>query len=128
MDIVRRCWDEKNARVLRTQILDGSYFVAEQSGKVVGLCGVRPSHLMRNAWELPWLAVDPDYHGSGLGSNLVERATSEAGRLLASLILTVTQKPGFFQRFGFKAVEHYNDNWTLMTVQLTALGLGSLVT
>lgn len=127
MAIAEQCWDRQAAERLGKQIGDGYYYVAEIDERIVGFSGVRASHIMRGAWEVPWIAVAPGHQGSGVGSAVLEAALNLAGKKLASLISLITQKPRFFEKFGFRTVQFYNDGWQLMTVQLTALGMGSFV-
>ena len=77
----------------------GSFVVAEQGGKLVGVAGLEQCGdygLLRSA------AVDPEWRGRGLGRTLVERVifNAESNGLRALYLLTTTAKK-YFPIFGF---------------------------
>ena len=82
----------------------GLAFVATDRGRIVGTSRLwnvtaGPS---RPALLLGPLAVHPDYRCRGLGSDLMERALTDARRLGHSAVLLVGDAP-YYQRFGFSA-------------------------
>lgn len=118
-DIAISCWNHNTADRVVEQITDGYYLVAEIDGHVVGFVGARKSFVAPNAWEIPWIAVSPDHHGMNIGSMLLNHILVELiNQRRAALILTMTQRTKFFGNGGFKIVETYNDDWSLMTVSL----------
>lgn len=57
-----------------------------------------------NLAEIKSLAVDDNFHRSGIGTQLVRQALEEAGRLGIGKIFVLTREAAFFQRLGFKTV------------------------
>ncbi len=80
--------------------------VAEVGGEIVGhvaLSPVRVSDGAANWYGLGPLAVVPEYQRKGLGSQLVMRALAAIGGKGAAGCV-VLGEPGYYGRFGFKAV------------------------
>jgi len=65
-------------------------YVYEDSGKTAGyICyGRRP--LTEGTYDLYWIAVDPNIHGKGIGSKLIEHMESDVKKLNGYLILIET--------------------------------------
>lgn len=65
-------------------------YVYEDSGKTAGyICyGRRP--LTNGTYDLYWIAVDPNIHGKGIGSKLIEHMESDVKKLNGYLILIET--------------------------------------
>lgn len=65
-------------------------YVYEDSGSAAGyICyGRRP--LTEGTYDLYWIAVDPNIHGKGIGSKLVEHMESDVKKLYGYLILIET--------------------------------------
>jgi amino-acid N-acetyltransferase len=58
--------------------------------------------------EIKSLAVLSSHHGKGIGTQLVDTCIKEAKKLGAKKIFTLTYKPEFFKKFGFRKVQHTN--------------------
>ena len=80
------------------------YFVCvSPKSKVIGCVAL---HMVwEGLAELKALAVSRDYHGRGIGTRLVEAAMDEAIMLKLSKVFTLTLKPGFFIKRGFRPVD-----------------------
>lgn len=65
-------------------------YVYEDSGKTAGyICyGRRP--LTNGTYDLYWIAVDPNIHGKGIGSKLIEHMENDVKKLKGYLILIET--------------------------------------
>jgi ribosomal protein S18 acetylase RimI-like enzyme len=65
-------------------------YVYEDSGKTTGyICyGRRP--LTEGTYDLYWIAVDPNIHGKGIGSKLIEFMENDLNKLDGQLILIET--------------------------------------
>jgi len=65
-------------------------YVYEDSGKTAGyICyGRRP--LTESTYDLYWIAVDPNIHGKGIGSKLIEFMENDLKKLDGQLILIET--------------------------------------
>jgi amino-acid N-acetyltransferase len=72
--------------------------------KVVG-CGA-----LHVVWgdlaEIRSIAVDPGEKSKGIGRRLAEVLIEEADRLLVPRLFAFTYVPGFFEKLGFRVVEH----------------------
>ena len=53
-------------------------FVATLDGKVVGFSALKRSSDTKHSWAVYWLAVDSNYSGQGIGTQLVEKVIEEA--------------------------------------------------
>lgn len=86
---------------------------------VLGFSGFRPSWVMRDAYDLIWIAVLKRAQGIGLGRLLTETRMSEIKRRGGAMVSLVTQKPEFFWRFGFGTIFRLDDGWMLMMNKLS---------
>ena len=50
------------------------------------------------------MGVDPDHHGAGIGSLVVEHLARIAGELRVERVFVLTRAPLFFERLGFRTV------------------------
>lgn len=78
--------------------------VAEDRGEIVGHVAISPVSISdgSSGWYiLGPIAVAPDRQGLGIGSQLMERALVELGKLAAAGCVLVGN-PNYYHRFGFK--------------------------
>ncbi len=80
------------------------YLVAEQDGKVIG-CGGLQQYSQRSA-EIYGLATAPDNSAPGIGSAILRALIDRARTENISQVFALTLAPGFFQKMGFRIVEH----------------------
>jgi len=80
------------------------FWVAEERGKIVGCSALHIS--WDTLSEVKSLAVAKKYQGKGIGRELLEVCLEEAGNLGAKKVFTLTYKPEYFKKFGFKRVKH----------------------
>jgi amino-acid N-acetyltransferase len=80
------------------------YWVMASGKKIVGCCALHVS--WDDLAEVKSLAVAKASQGKGIGKALVEACLGEADLLGARRIFVLTYKPKYFERFGFKRVEH----------------------
>lgn len=76
------------------------FAVATLDGRVVG-CGALWLYTPSLA-EIRSVGVDPDLHGGGLGTRIVEHLASIATRLRVERVFVLTRAPRFFERLGFR--------------------------
>ncbi len=76
--------------------------VALHQGEVAG-CGSLHIYGPTLA-EIRSLGVDPDKHGMGIGTRLVQYFLDAAKRLRITRVFVLTRAPDFFQRCGFRVV------------------------
>jgi len=82
----------------------GHYVVADLNGEVVGCGGLEP--YSSDVAELSGLATAPDNSPRGTGSAIVQALIEKARTEKLSQVFALTLVPGFFQRIGFRTVEH----------------------
>ena len=79
------------------------FFVYEVDDKVVGICAL--SLYWEDLAEIRTLAVQDTHGGKGIGSALVKACLEEAASLGVRRIFTLTYRPGYFERFGFRTID-----------------------
>lgn len=95
----RRAWSERRTAHLRATDPGGT-FVAEDDGEIVGLA---ISIVREDVWGLSMLAVHPDRHARGTGSNLLAAALDH-GKLCKGQIICSSSDPKamrLYHRAGF---------------------------
>lgn len=108
--LVESIWGEEAADRARAQMIamfDGfnnsppQFYVAMEGDEVLGFAGFRLSWVMKDAYELIWIATFPKARRMGIGSVLTRRRLAEIERRKASMVFLVTKEVDFFERFGF---------------------------
>lgn len=82
------------------------YFVVEDSdrqGSIIAVCAL--GICWEDLAEIRSLAVNENFQGKTLGTQLVMRCLDEAVSLGLSRVFALTYIPGFFEKVGFKEVE-----------------------
>ena len=82
---------------------DFSVFEKERSGSIIGVCALHVC--WEDLAEIRSLAVREEYQRGGIGSMLVTAALAEARDLGISRVFTLTYRPEFFNKHGFKIVD-----------------------
>jgi len=77
--------------------------VIVKDGKVVGCCALYIT--WSDLAEIKSLAVEESHTGRGVGSTLVKAALEEARELGMPKVFTLTTKPEFFKKLGFKTIK-----------------------
>ena len=80
-----------------------SFQVAEDDGRVVGCCALKV--LWEDLAEVKSLAVDQQYFGKKVGSELVKACIEKARQLGLKRVFTLTLEPRFFEKIGFRRVD-----------------------
>lgn len=79
------------------------FFVAKSGDKVLG-CGAL--HIdWSDLAEIKAVAVDAEYHKSGIGKEIVEACINEAKELGLKKVFLLTYKPEFFGKYGFNIID-----------------------
>ncbi len=88
---------------LYDHIRDFSVHINEEDNRVIGCCAFQIC--WEDLAEIRSLAVNRKYWGNKFGSGLVENAISEAKAFNIGKIFTLTYRPDFFKKFGFKQID-----------------------
>lgn len=88
---------------LYDHVRDFSVYIDEQKNILAGCCALQ--FCWEDLAEVRSLAVHPDYIGQGIGTMLVESVLSEAEFFKIKEVFTLTYKPEFFKKFGFKIID-----------------------
>ncbi|MBU3911354.1 MAG: N-acetyltransferase [Candidatus Omnitrophica bacterium] len=80
------------------------YFVYEKDGEIAGCCALHVT--WEDLAEIKSLAVAEAKQKHRIGSELVKAAFEDAKRLKVKRVFALTYVPKFFEKFGFKKVEH----------------------
>lgn len=107
---------EQATEYLRNGPYSPKFIVATLDGNA-GLLGVAAYHrtmTMNADYDLIWVCVHPDYQRGGVGKLLTEKRLEFIRLAGGTSVKCVTQKPGFFSKFGFHDVADYGNGWRLM--------------
>ncbi|MCG8684312.1 MAG: N-acetyltransferase [Desulfobacterales bacterium] len=81
-------------------------FEDKESGKITGCAAL--AFCWEDLAEIRSVAVDENHNGKGIGSALTERCIQEAVYFKIKTLFTLTYRPDFFTRFGFKETDKEN--------------------
>ena len=81
-----------------------SYVVADHDGRVIGCGGLE--QYSSNTAEIFGLATSPDKSVRGAGSAIVQALIEKARAENISHVFALTLAPAFFQKMGFRTVQH----------------------
>ncbi|UCD66495.1 MAG: N-acetyltransferase [Deltaproteobacteria bacterium] len=93
---------------LYDQLRDFSVYVVKDEDdpdqeKLVGVCAL---HICwDNLAEIRSLAVIDEYHGKGVGRELINKALEDADFYGITKVFTLTYQPDFFRKLGFKDID-----------------------
>jgi amino-acid N-acetyltransferase len=79
-----------------------SVYQQPDTGAVAGCCSLQVC--WEDLGEIRSLAVMPEYGGRGIGSRLINACIEEAVSFELRRVFTLTYRPTFFERFGFKVI------------------------
>src|SRR5262245_13051462 len=78
-------------------------WVVAETGPELRIAGMGSLLIMwHDLAEIRSLVVHPDYHGQGLGRQMVDMLLAEARELGLSRVFALTRKPGFFLKLDFQ--------------------------
>lgn len=128
VSLVRENWGDVSADRCWTQFIEyfkgGEYapkfFTAEHDAtdEIAGFCALRKTMMMHGFWEFIWVAIKEGHQGKGLGTLLTEYRLDYVRENDGTSVLLVTQKPEFFNRFGFLTDRDHGNGWMAMSCQL----------
>ena len=123
VELVRDNWGDEAAERCHEQFIeyfkDGKYspifcVATDDDSKVIGFAAYHRTMLMKGAFDLIWIAVDKKYQDDGVGRALTDWRLNEIDEQHGQMIQLVTQKTGYFARFGFSSVADLGNGWYLM--------------
>ena len=88
---------------LYDHLRDFSVCIDESDNRLVGSIALQ--FCWEDLAEIRSLAVHPDFTGKGIGALMMEAILAEADRYGIKQIFTLTYRPSFFDRFGFKKID-----------------------
>ncbi|UCG81003.1 MAG: N-acetyltransferase [Desulfobacterales bacterium] len=88
---------------LYDDLRDFSVFEEKRGGPIIGVSALHVC--WEDLAEIRSLAVSEQYQGEGIGSALVTAALAEAENLGIRRVFTLTYRPDFFNKYGFKIVD-----------------------
>lgn len=80
------------------------FFIYEDKGEILGCCALHVT--WENLAEVKSLAVNESNQNKGIGTMLVRKALEDAKELKVKRIFALTYVPLFFERLGFKRIDH----------------------
>ena len=80
------------------------FLVYEDDGRIIGCCALHIA--WENLAEVKSLAVEESSQKKGIGEMLVKEAIEDARKLNVKRIFALTYAPVFFEKLGFKRIEH----------------------
>lgn len=126
--LVRDNWGVEAADRCREQFIEhwrgGKYapvyvVAVDDEDKVIGFAAYHRTMLMKGAFDLIWVAVDPAHQGERVGKALTDWRLNEIDEHGGQMIQLVTQKTAYFAKFGFFKLHHIGNDWYLMLKLLT---------
>jgi amino-acid N-acetyltransferase len=88
---------------LYDDVRDFNVFEEKSDSSVIGACALHVC--WEDLAEIRSLAVSEQYQGEGIGSTLITAALAEARDLGIRRVFTLTYRPDFFKKHGFKIVD-----------------------
>ena len=88
---------------LYDDVRDFNVYEEKDSGSIIGACALHVC--WEDLAEIRSLAVCERYQRKGIGSALVTTALAEAEELGIKRVFTLTYRPDFFNKHGFKIVD-----------------------
>ncbi|MCP4107209.1 MAG: N-acetyltransferase [Desulfobacteraceae bacterium] len=81
---------------------DFSVYV-DDNDNVLGCCALQ--FCWEDLAEIRSMAVHPEHTGKRIGTKLAQEVLSDAKLFNIKKVFTLTYRPGFFERFGFKEID-----------------------
>jgi amino-acid N-acetyltransferase len=81
------------------------FYILKEEDRIIGCVAL--SVIWEDLAEIRSLAVQEDFQKKGIGKELVEACIREAEDLEIKRVFTLTYKPGFFEKLGFRQVDKH---------------------
>lgn len=92
---VKELWDDY---LDRGEASDYRFLVGRDGERVLGFASYGPHALTSSAFDLYWIAVDPQVHGRGVGSALIARVEQDVQASGGTLLLVETSGTPDYER------------------------------
>ena len=89
--------------VLYDHVRDFKVYEDNKANGIIGCCALQ--FCWEDLAEIRSLAVHPEYLKNKIGTSLAETALSEAKSFNIRRVFTLTYRPDFFKKFGFKQID-----------------------
>ena len=89
--------------VLYDHVRDFKVYEDNKANGIIGCCALQ--FCWEDLAEIRSLAVHPEYLKNKIGTRLTETALSEAKSFNIRRVFTLTYRPDFFKKFGFKQID-----------------------
>ena len=89
--------------VLYDHVRDFKVYEDNKVNGIIGCCALQ--FCWEDLAEIRSLAVHPEYLENKIGTRLTETALSDAKSFNIRRVFTLTYRPGFFKKFGFKQID-----------------------
>ena len=89
--------------VLYDHVRDFKVYEDNKANGIIGCCALQ--FCWEDLAEIRSLAVHPEYLKNKIGTRLAETALSEAKSFNIRRVFTLTYRPDFFKKFGFKQID-----------------------
>lgn len=89
--------------VLYDHVRDFKVYEDNKANGIIGCCALQ--FCWEDLAEIRSLAVHPEYLENKIGTRLTETALSDAKSFNIRRVFTLTYRPDFFKKFGFKQID-----------------------
>jgi len=103
-------------RIAKGRVSGYEFILATQNGKLAGYTCYGKTPGSERAYDLYWLAVDPDRQRSGLGHQILERTEAAIRKAGGAFMIAETSSTGaydkaraFYERVGFEKLVEIKD-------------------
>lgn len=128
VNILKQTFSEEDSKSAENEVKEmfsnsqnkPTYIIAEENNKIIAVTGYIQSWFDFNAYEIFWVAVHPNYQGSGIGKKIIEYTTNEIKKIKeADIIILSTEATPFFIKCGFEKIYDLpNNKGTLLLMKL----------
>ena len=94
LDTVTELWEDYLANGAAS---DYSFLISEENDVIKGFTCYGPHALTAGAFDIYWIAVDPDYQNQGVGRALIRRVEEEVEKRNGNLLILETSSTPSYQ-------------------------------